>query len=168
MHDFMLVGNNTCSIAMTIERTNPDGVFEPPDESAYTQVLSATGDKQVFVSGTLPKNQDGELMYAGDVVEQTRYTLEVVERSLAAEGGDMSDVVRRRIFVRDIDEFIEDGAIDVLGEFWPQGAETTSTLVEVGGLADHHHDGPAVGVEHADPDDHRFLVEIDVTAVVEE
>lgn len=75
----------------------------------------------------------------------------------------MADVARRRISVRDIDEFVEDRAIDVFGEFWPQNEECTSTRVEVGGLADHH-DGPAEGVDHADSDAHRFLVEIDVTA----
>lgn len=152
---------------MSIERNNPEGLFEPPDESSYTQVLTTTGEKQVFVSGTVSKNAEGKLMYAGDVEGQTRYVLESLEQSLESEGASMADVTRRRIFVRDIDAFIEDGGIDVLGEFWPQGEECTSTLVEVGGLADQHHDGPADGVDHADPDDHRFLVEIDVTAVVD-
>lgn len=153
---------------MPIDRTNPDGLFQPPDESAYTQVLTTAGDRQVFVSGTVSKNADGKLMYAGDMSEQTRYVLKSIETSLAVEGAEMSDVTRRRIFTRNIDEFIENGAIDVLGEFWPDGAECASTLVEVGGLADQHHDGPANGVDHADPDDERFLVEIDVTAVVDE
>lgn len=153
---------------MPIDRNDPTELFQPPDESAYTQVLTATGERQIFVSGTISKNAEGKLMYAGDMVEQTRYVLEVIETSLASEGADMSDVTRRRIFTRDIDEFIENGAIDVLGEFWPDGDECTSTLVEVSGLADQHHDGPAEGVDHADPDDERFLVEIDVTAVVDE
>jgi enamine deaminase RidA (YjgF/YER057c/UK114 family) len=153
---------------MPIERTNPEGVFQPPDESSYTQVLTATGDKHVCVSGTVPKNAESKLVHAGDMEAQTRYVLQVIEQSLAAEGADMGDVIRRRIFTRDIDEFIENGAIDVLGEFWPDGEECTSTLVEVGGLADQHHDGPAEGVDHADPTDERFLVEIDVTAVIEE
>ena len=152
---------------MSIERNNPEGLFEPPDESSYTQVLTTTGEKQVFVSGTVSKNAEGKLVYAGDMEAQTRYVLEVVEASLESEGATMADVTRRRIFVRDIDEFIENGGIDVLGEFWPQGKECTSTLVEVGGLADQHHDGPAEDVDHADPDDHRFLVEIDVTAVID-
>lgn len=153
---------------MPIDRKNPDELFQPPDEGAYTQVMETAGERQVFVSGTVSKNAEGKLMYAGDMVEQTRYVLEAVETSLAASGATMSDVTRRRIFARDIDEFIEEGAIDVLGEFWPAGAECTSTLVEVSGLADQHHDGPADGVDHADPDDERFLVEIDVTAVLDE
>lgn len=152
---------------MPIERNNPEGLFEPPDESSYTQVLTTTGEKQIFVSGTVSKNADAKLMYAGDMVEQTRYVLQQVERSLESEGADMSDVTRRRIFVRDIDEFIDGEAINVLGEFWPEESECTSTLVEVGGLADQHHDGPAENVDHADPVDERFLVEIDVTAIVD-
>lgn len=151
---------------MPIDRIDPDELFQPPDESAYTQVLATTGERQIFVSGTISKNAEGKLMYAGDMEAQTRYVLQCVETSLAAEGADMADVTRRRIYTRDIDEFIENGAIDVLGEFWSEGAECTSTLVEVSGLADQHHDGPADGVDHADPDDERFLVEIDVTAVV--
>lgn len=153
---------------MSIERNNPDGLFQPPDESSYVQVLTTTGQKQVFVSGTVSKNAAGKLMYAGDMVGQTRYVLELVEASLESERASMADVTRRRIFVRDIDDFIENGAIDVLGEFWPDGAECTSTLIEVSGLADQHHAGPAPDVDHADPDDHRFLVEIDVTAVIDD
>lgn len=153
---------------MPIDRNNPEELFQPPAESAYAQVVTTTSDRQVFVSGTVPKNADGKLMYAGDMERQTRYVLEAVETTLASEGADMADVTRRRIFTRDIDEFIENGAIDVLGEFWPDGAECASTLVEVSGLADHHHDGPAAGVDHADPTDDRFLVEIDVTAVLGE
>lgn len=153
---------------MTLERISPEGVFEPPAESSYTQLLTATGGTQVEVAGTTSKNDRGELMHAGDMEAQTRYVLSTIETCLEAAGATMADATRRRIFVRDIDDFIENGAIDVLGEFWPDGAECTSTLIEVTGLADQHHAGPAPGVEHADPDDHRFLVEIDVTAVVDD
>lgn len=153
---------------MTTERISPEGVMDPPDESSYTQVVRTTGDVQVDVAGTTSKNERGELMYAGDLEGQTRHVLSTIETCLEAAGASMADVTRRRIFVRDIDDFIENGAIDVLGEFWPDGAECTSTLIEVTGLADQHHAGPAPDVDHADPDDHRFLVEIDVSAVVDD
>lgn len=153
---------------MTITRTNPADVTTPPEESSYAQVVTATGAKHVYVSGTVSKNPDGMLMYAGDMERQTRHTLRKVETSLEAVGADMSDVVRRRIFVRDVDWFIDSGAIEVLGEFWSGQEACASTLVEVDGLADQHHGGLAEGVDHADPEDLRYLIEIDVTAVVEE
>ena len=153
---------------MTIERIQSDDLYQGADESAYTRGLIAEG-KLVFLSGQTAKNPDGKLMYAGDMAGQTRYVLEEIERSLAAAGADMSDVVRRRIFARDTHRFIECGAIDHLREFWPDGAETTSTLVQVEGFSDHyHHDGPAEGVDHLDPTDSRILVEIDVTAVIDD
>jgi enamine deaminase RidA (YjgF/YER057c/UK114 family) len=151
---------------MTIERIQSDELYQGDDEAAYTRGLIAEG-KFVFLSGQTAKNPDGFLMYAGDVAGQTRYVLESIERSLEAADTDMANVVRRRIFARDTHKFIECGAIDHLREFWPEGAQTTSTLVQVGNFSDHyHHNGPAEGVDHLDPTDSRLHVEIDVTAVI--
>lgn len=150
---------------MPIERTNPDDIFTPPDEAKYTQVLSTSGNKHVFVAGVISKNEKGEMVGVDDMETQVRTVLEQIELCLATEGATMGDVVRRRVFTIDIDRFLEVQG-KVYEDFWTADESPGSTLVQVESLADPHHTGLAPGEpEDVEP---RFLVEIDVTAVLDE
>jgi len=132
---------------MPIERTNPDGMYRPPHD-LYTQVVGATGAKQIHVAGTVARDESGSVV-GEDVAAQTELTLENVETSLAAAGASPSDVVRITIFALDCSEFLEEGYPKVVAFFGD--AKPASALV---------------GVDHlADPD---YLMEIEATAIVED
>jgi enamine deaminase RidA (YjgF/YER057c/UK114 family) len=161
-----------------IDRTNPDDVYEP-NNNAYTQAISATGTRQVFVAGTVPKNEAGELVGVGSMKRQVEKTLDNLERSLAAQDATPSDVVRIRIFVTDMDAYLREaypdwpesrGRADVdtpslVQQFFGGDSLPTSTLVGVTTLTDSF-TGVAPG-EPTDVEPH-YLVEVDVTAVVED
>lgn len=133
---------------MPIERINPDDVADPVND-LYTQVVTATGTKQVHVAGTTARDQEGDV--AGETMaEQTRLTLENVEKSLAAAGATPDDVVRNTIYTTDADEFVASGYPEII-DFFGEDSLPASALI---------------GVDHlANPD---YLVELEITAVIDE
>lgn len=62
---------------------------------------------QVAVSGSAPVDENGELVGAGDMYQQTRRCIEIIAKALQDAGADLQDVIRTRIFVTDIDRWEE-------------------------------------------------------------
>ncbi len=56
----------------------------------------------VYVSGTTAADASGAVQHAGDAAAQTRYILKKIAAALAEAGASLEDVVRTRIFVRDL------------------------------------------------------------------
>jgi enamine deaminase RidA (YjgF/YER057c/UK114 family) len=59
-------------------------------------------DNMVFVSGTTASDAAGVTHHQGDAAAQTSYILRKIEEALGEAGASMADVVRTRVFVRDI------------------------------------------------------------------
>lgn len=72
---------------------------------AYSQGVAT--DDLVITSGQLPLTPDGELLDDESVATQTEQCLANVEAVLAAEGLDLSDVLKTTIFLGDIEDFDE-------------------------------------------------------------
>jgi enamine deaminase RidA (YjgF/YER057c/UK114 family) len=56
----------------------------------------------VFVSGTTASDAAGTTQHRGDAAAQADYILRKIEAALGEAGASLADVVRTRIFVRDI------------------------------------------------------------------
>ena len=84
----------------------------------------------VFVSGTIGLNDGGEFI-APDAYSQAMRALEIIETALNEAGANLSDVVRTRIFVRNINDWKEIGKAHAkfFGEIKP-----ATTMVEVNKL----------------------------------
>ncbi len=84
----------------------------------YSQGIQA--GNMVFVSGQLPiVPETGELL-RGSVAEQTRQSLQNIQRILAEAGCTLADVVKTTIFLKSMDDFAEVNA--AYAAFFPENA----------------------------------------------
>lgn len=85
----------------------------------------------VKVSGTTGVDESGRVV--GGAYEQARQALEIIRSALADLNVNMTDVVRTRVFVTNVDDWEEVGRAHA--DAFAQ-APPASTLVEVSGLID--------------------------------
>jgi len=114
-----------------IERFGSDNPWEAT--VGYCRAVRA-GD-QVHVAGTTA-TVDGVVIGIGDAAEQTRVALELVADALTRAGAAMTDVVRTRMFVVNIDDWELVGRVH--GEFFAD-VRPVATMVEVSRLIDPNH-----------------------------
>lgn len=82
--------------------------------------------ERILVSGSTASGADGALGIA-DAAEQTRAVLEIIQSAVESLGGRLSDVVRTRIYVKDI--ALWESVARVHGEFFAD-IRPACTLVE--------------------------------------
>jgi enamine deaminase RidA (YjgF/YER057c/UK114 family) len=99
----------------------------------------------VYVAGTTASDAEGNIQHPGDAAAQTLYVLRKIEAALAQAGATLADVVRTRIFVRDIVDWeaVARAHGSVFGEIRPANA-----------------------LLRAEPINPEMLVEIEVDAVI--
>ena len=100
----------------------------------------------IHVSGTTATDEDGRVVGGGDPYRQTVQVIRNIRTALQGLGADLTDVVRTRIYVMDIDQWSEIGRAhrEAFGEIRP-----ATSMVEVKRLVS--------------PD---MLVEIEAAAIV--
>jgi enamine deaminase RidA (YjgF/YER057c/UK114 family) len=103
------------------------------------------GDR-IFVSGTTASDASGAVQHQGDAAEQARYVIRKIAAALGEAGAGLGDVVRTRIFVRDIADW--EPVARAHGEFF-------------GAIR------PACTLVRAELIEPEMLVEIEVEAIVE-
>ncbi len=98
----------------------------------YSHVVAAEGRRQIFISGQLARDRDGNIVGKGDMRAQLRQVGENIKAALEAAGATLSDLVKTTTYVTDIEELFKH--VDVRMEYFGP-ALPTSTTVEVRKLA---------------------------------
>ena len=133
---------------MEREHINPEGIFKHP---AYTRIVTVKGPmKIVFIAGQTPSDENYKCVAPGDYRAQYVAVMDNLQIQLDAAGASWDDVVYRRIFVLDVDEYLKVASDPATPKYGDPGRPPPSTLVGVTRLSD--------------PE---FLIEIDLTAIAE-
>jgi enamine deaminase RidA (YjgF/YER057c/UK114 family) len=85
----------------------------------------------VEVAGTAAVDAHGGVVEPGDAYRQSRFILQKIEKAIQKTGGELKDVIRTRIFVRDISQWEEVGRAH--GEVF-HAIRPVTTMVEVSAL----------------------------------
>ena len=132
---------------MALNRMNPDGMYTP-NKGIYSQVVTSTGTISVHIAGTVPFDEDANVVGVGDMKAQTCQILDNLRISLEAAGALPADVVRINVYTLNTDDYVANGAPEVIAFFGD--TKPSSTTVQVSRLV------------HPD-----WLVEIEATAVID-
>jgi enamine deaminase RidA (YjgF/YER057c/UK114 family) len=85
----------------------------------------------IAVSGTAPISEDGSVAYPGDLYNQTKRCIEIMLKAIRDAGGKPEDVIRTRIFLKDVSQWEQ--AAKAHGECFSE-IRPACTFVEVKGL----------------------------------
>jgi len=133
---------------MEREHINPTGIYKHP---AYTRIVTVKGPmKMIFIAGQTPSDESYQCVAPGDYRAQYVAVMDNLEIQLEAAGATWDDVVYRRIFVLDVDAYLEVAGDPNTPRYGDPDRPPPSTMVGVTRLSN--------------PD---FLIEIDLTAIVE-
>ena len=104
-----------------------------PWESQVGYCRAVRTGPHIAVSGTAPLTPDGELFGQGDAYAQAQRCIEIIAAALAELDAGLEHVVRTRMFVTDISQWVAVGRAhgEAFGEIRP-----ATTMVEVAALID--------------------------------
>lgn len=153
---------------MTVERIYSPEEFYPLTEGPagrnYHQIAIAEGQRQVYIAGTVAKNDEGKLVGVGDMATQVKKTAENLGKSLEAAGAEPADVVRADFYTPEVEDYLTEGHHHFV-EFLGEENVPPGSILGVTRLAD-----TFAEVAEGEPEDiePRYLIEIDMIAVVDE
>jgi len=81
---------------VAIEHINPPGLIKP---RGYSQIVTATGGKTIYIAGQGPYDADGRLVGEGDHYTQAKQAMSNLLTALAAAGVTPANIVKMTIYV---------------------------------------------------------------------
>ena len=112
---------------MPKKQINTDRLRQPNGHFSQAVEAPASG-RLVFISGMTARRPDGTIAGIGDIEAQTRQVCENLKAAVETAGGQMSDICRVDVYVRNIEHF--DTIHKVRREYFAAPAPA-STMVEV-------------------------------------
>ena len=133
---------------MEKQHINPTGIYKHP---AFTRIVTVKGPmKMIFIAGQTPSDENYRCVAPGDLKAQYIQVMENLQAQLETAGTTWDDVVYRRTFVLDVDEYLKVTREPGMPKFGNADKLPPSTMIGVTRLSNAE-----------------FLIEIDLTAIVE-
>src|SRR5437660_5542870 len=82
---------------------NPPHLARP---RGFSHGILTTGGRMLFLAGQTASDAQGRIVAPGDVVAQYEQVLRNLKAVVEAAGGEMQDIVKLNIFVRDRDDYL--------------------------------------------------------------
>ncbi len=82
---------------------NPEALARP---RGFSHGVVTTGGRLLFLAGQVGSDGQGRIIAPGDVVAQYEQVLRNLKSVVEAAGGQMQDIVKMTIFVRDRDDYL--------------------------------------------------------------
>ena len=132
---------------MEKEHINPSGIYNHP---SFTRIVTAKGPmKMIFIAGQTPSDENYRCVASGDLKAQYIKVMENLQVQLETAGATWDDVVYRRTFVLDVDEYVKIRMDPAMPKFGNADKLPPSTMIGVTRLSNAE-----------------FLIEIDLMAIV--
>jgi 2-iminobutanoate/2-iminopropanoate deaminase len=109
------------------KQVTSDKIRQPTGHFSQATTIEARG-KLVFISGMTSRRADGSIAGIGDIEAQTKQVCENLKSAVEAAGGNMDDIVRVDVYVRNMEHF--DKIHKVRREYFKAPAPA-STMVEI-------------------------------------
>lgn len=116
---------------MEKEFLNPAGL---PVLPGFSQVVTATEGKIVFISGQVALDANNEVVGKGDLGTQVAQTFENLKRALAAVGATFDDVLKTNTYIVNYTPDMIGVVREVRSQYLPQEKPPASTLIGVQAL----------------------------------
>jgi 2-iminobutanoate/2-iminopropanoate deaminase len=109
------------------KQVTSDKIRQPTGHFSQATIIEARG-KLVFISGMTSRRADGSIAGIGDIEAQTKQVCENLKSAVEVAGGNMDDIVRVDVYVRNMEHF--DQIHKVRREYFKAPAPA-STMVEI-------------------------------------
>jgi len=126
-------------------------IINPPalaNAVGFSHGILVTGGRLLFLAGQTGSDAEGQIIAPGDLVAQYEQTLRNLQTVVEAAGGNMQDITKLNIFIRDRDDYLAHlkplGIVHrtFFGAYYPamalfevSGFFQNETLVEIEGFA---------------------------------
>ena len=120
---------------MPLDHLNPDTLFASP---AFTQVVTASGSRTIYVSGQVAWDKDDGLVGEGDFAAQAKKAYENLAAALDAAGATPDDVAKTTVYIVDYsasDPSMRHALDDARSAIFNGPKPPASTLIGVQALA---------------------------------
>jgi reactive intermediate/imine deaminase len=97
----------------------------PAPAVPYSRAVKAGG--LIYLSGALAQDDSGAIAGRGDVREQTRVTIERLQRVLAAAGSSLADVLSVTVYLTSASDFV--AMNEAYGRYWPSDPPARTTVI---------------------------------------
>lgn len=134
---------------MTNEYINPASIYNST-RMGFSQAVKANGKMTIYCSGQVAWDKDSNTIGVEDVGAQATQALENLKVVLSEAGAQVSDIVRLRTYVVDLNPSLLEPIGHAVGKFYDGTTPAANTLIGVQALAL--------------PE---FLIEIEATAEIE-